>query len=166
MINADKRFMFCFSYLDLFRSSLLLFTPDFPGNLLSPLSLLFHFFPYLFPSVKKAVSLPTPSHCVNWKVELSSCQSVLKLPCEQWFLQGGRYVAQRPAWRKHCSLRSVASGLEKALLAGYLKTVLCQSLSVLTNLVPRPTQIQPVPQPRTQALRQYSADVLKRAKGK
>ena len=39
------------------------------------------------------------------------------------------------------TLHSVASGLEKQLLAGYLKTVLCQSLSELTNLVPRPTQI-------------------------
>ena len=53
----------------------------------------FSFFPHLFPTVKKAISLPTPSHCVNWKVELSSCQSVSRLPCEQRFLQVGRFVA-------------------------------------------------------------------------
>ena len=67
---------FVFHTQNCFRSCLLPFTPVFPGNLLSPLSLLFHFFRYLFPTLKKAISLRTPSHCVNWKVELSLCQSV------------------------------------------------------------------------------------------
>ena len=78
--------MFCFSYLDLLSVEFtpVSLVPTFPS---------FPFFPHLFPTVKKAISLPTPGHCVNWKVELSSCQSVSRLPCEQWFLQVGRFVA-------------------------------------------------------------------------
>ena len=61
MINADKRFMFCFSYLDLLSVEFtpVSLVPTFPS---------FPFFPHLFPTVKKAISLPTPGHCVNWKV--------------------------------------------------------------------------------------------------
>ena len=140
MINADKRFMFCFSYLELFSvvsyasgRVYSIFTPVFPGNLLSPLSLLFHFFPIYSPLWKRPFHYRRRVIAWTGKLNYPRVNPSKKTTTLRAVISPGR------------TLRSVASGLEKPLLAGYLKTVLwsvlCQSLSLLTNLVPRPTQI-------------------------